>query len=492
MQVPGFIILLSFVGVTLLLSQYLSKKGGWPAFLARKLLHIAGVGALTVSPFIIYDDTILISLVLIFSLILFFAVRFRWLGVDIYNRPSWGIALFPLSFLLLWFWWGREQLDLIVYPMLVLTLADAGAALIGKLSGKLAYNLTGDDKTIPGSMAFALFSIGILGFLPLYLLQIDFPIPFPFGEMVFRPAHIIIIVCAISFIAAALEGATSGGGDNVTVPLSVSWMLAVLPGLPITGLAWLFPLILLHVLLAVWAFKKRWLDLGGAVVAGILGLIICIGGGWFPWILIGLFFLSGSILSKMEASNVLVSGSKLGKPRDYRQVLSNGAVALICMIWYGISRGELPLFLFCVSIAISTSDTWSSSIGNWAGGTVVDIFGFRPLPVGISGGVSWQGTLAGLAGATIIGWLSFWWGGSKPLPIILFGFFGMLADSAIGSKWQVRYQLHGKMLEDGAGVIGLVPEKGVKWLTNDLVNILSNAIITFFAGVAGYFLGIRG
>lgn len=492
MQVPGFIVLLSFVGVALLLSQYLSKKGGWPAFLARKLLHITGVGALTVSPFIIYDDTILIGLVLIFSLILFFAVRFRWLGVDIYNRPSWGIALFPLSFLLLWIWWGREQLDLIVYPMLVLTLADAGAALFGKLSGKLAYNLTGDDKTIPGSLAFALFSIGILGFLPLYLLQIDFPLPFRFGEIFYVPSHVIIIVCAISAIAAALEGATSGGWDNVTVPLSVSWMLAVLPGFPISKLALLFPLILIHVLLAVFAFKKGWLDLGGAVVAGILGLIIWIGGGWFPWILIGLFFLSGSILSKVEASNVLVSGSKLGKPRDFMQVLSNGAVALICMIWYGISRGELPLFLFCVSIAISTSDTWSSSVGNWAGGKVVDIFNFRPLPVGISGGVSWQGTLAGLAGAIMIGWLGFWWGGSMPLLIVFFGFLGMLADSAIGSKWQVRYQIHGKMLEEGAGVIGLIPEKGVKWLTNDLVNLLSNAIITFFAGVAGYFLGIRG
>jgi uncharacterized protein (TIGR00297 family) len=492
MQVTGFIILLSIVGITLLFSQYLSKRGGWPAFLARKLLHIAGVGALTVSPFIIYDDTILISLVLIFSLVLFFAVRFRWLGVDIYNRPSWGIALFPISFLLLWFWWGREQPDLIVYPMMVLTLADAGAALIGKLSGKLAYNLTGDDKTIPGSLAFALSSIGILGFLPLYLLQIDFPLPFPFGEMVFVPVHIIIIVGAISVIAAVVEGATSGGWDNVTVPLSVSWMLAVLPGLPISTLALLVPLILLHVLLAVWAFKKRWLDLGGAVVAGILGLIIWISGGWFPWILIGLFFLSGSIFSRLEASNVLVSAAKLGKPRDFIQVLSNGAVALFCMIWYGINRGELPFFLFCVSIAISTADTWSSSFGNWAGGKVVDIFNFRPLPVGISGGVSWQGTLAGLAGASMIGWLGFWWGGSKPLPIVMFGFLGMLADSAIGSKWQARYHRHGKMLEDGPAVIGLVPEKGYKWLTNDLVNLLSNAIITFFAGIAGYFLGIRG
>jgi uncharacterized protein (TIGR00297 family) len=492
MQVSGLLILLSFVGVTLLISQYLSKRGGWPAFLARKLLHIAGVGALTVSPFIIANDSILISLVLVFSGLLFFTVRFRWLGVDIYNRPSWGIALFPLSFLLLWFWWGREQLDLVVYPMLLLTFADAGAALIGKLSGKPGYTLTGDDKTIPGSLAFAFFSIGILGFLPLYLLQINFPLPFPFGEIFYVPTQVMMIVCAISVIAAAVEGATSGGWDNVTVPLSVSWMLAVLPGFQMSKLLLLFPLILMHVLLAVLAFKKGWLDAGGAVVAGILGLIIWIGGGWFPWILIGLFFLSGSILSKVEASNQLVSGSKLGKPRDFMQVLSNGAVAMICMIWYGISRGELPFFLFCVSIAISTSDTWSSSIGNWAGGKVVDIFNFRPLPVGISGGVSWQGTLSGLAGAAIIGWLGFRWGGSKPLPIILFGFLGMLADSAIGSKWQVRYQLDGKLLEDDAGGIGLIPQKGYKWLTNDLVNLLSNTIMTIFAGVAGYFLGIRG
>ena len=73
-------------------------------------------------------------------------------------------------------------------------------------------------------------------------------------------------------------------------------------------------------------------------------------------------------------------------------------------------------------------------MGKRAGGRVVDIIGFRTLTSGVSGGISWQGTLAGLLGAFLIalaasqmGFGSFWITG-------IGGFAGMLADSLMGSR----------------------------------------------------------
>jgi uncharacterized membrane protein len=65
--------------------------------------------------------------------------------------------------------------------------------------------------------------------------------------------------------------------------------------------------------------------------------------------------------------------------------------------------------------------------------------------------------------------------------ITISGFTGMLADSIIGSLFQAKYlDEKGKITEMKlTGKAKTV--KGCQWITNDLVNLLSNAIITFLA-----------
>jgi uncharacterized protein (TIGR00297 family) len=131
------------------------------------------------------------------------------------------------------------------------------------------------------------------------------------------------------------------------------------------------------------------------------------------------------------------------------------------------------------------ADTWSSEIGQWAGGKVVNIIGFKPMQPGLSGGVSWQGTLGGLAGAMVIGALGYTVAGFDwpATSIVTFaGFAGMLADSLLGSVCQASYaRADGLLTENRDEAIEAKPVKGWGWMTNDWVNLLSNVIICLLA-----------
>ncbi len=162
------------------------------------------------------------------------------------------------------------------------------------------------------------------------------------------------------------------------------------------------------------------------------------------------------------------------------------------LLWdkWQIHSGGKPTFFpdpafkiaFFVSVAISTSDTWSSEIGQGAGGTVRDIVDWKPLQSGLSGGVSWQGTMGGLLGAVAIGLCGKWIAGiswTMAMLIAMTGFAGMLVDSVLGSICQARYQLNdGSYIEDRPLASGFISQKGWRWMTNDLVNLLSNVIVT--------------
>jgi len=484
MNIAGVLILLAIIGLVFLLTEKMVKKGRNNALVARKLLHIAGVGGLAISPAFISNYLLLAAVSGFFGILLYFAVKRKLLAADLYHRESLGIALFPFAFLALWLLWGKSAPHLVIYPMLILAIADAAAAIMGGLFGQIKYNISGDVKSYLGSFSFAVTTFLFLLIVPGLLEELDPIFRLELPGIIFTGDRIIVFLI-ISLVAAATEGATSGGWDNVSVPFSVAWLLAVLPGFNNFMLNIALPVLGVLALLALIAWQKKWLNAGGSVTAAILGFVIWMGGNWQALLLIGLFFITGSLLSRLNKAGNLAA--KSGKARDYRQVLCNGGVAGACMVWYAISLDTLAWQLFTVSVAISTADTWSSEIGIWAKGKVVDIIGFRPLPAGISGGISFTGTLAGLAGAGLIGvitWLividsTFW--------VIVLGFVGMVADSVAGSLLQARYG-EGSLLADdkpGAGNFALI--KGYIWMDNDLVNLLSNLLVTILAGFLLYF-----
>jgi dolichol kinase len=340
MNVTGVLILLMVIGFVFFFTEKMVKRGRNSALVARKILHIAGVGGLAISP-VFFNNHLLLAVVAgFFGVILYFAVKRKLLAADLYHRESLGIALFPFAFLALWLLWGQSAPHLVIYPMLVLALSDAAAAIFGGLFGKKKYRISGDEKSYLGSFAFVCTTFLTLWFLPGILEGLDpiFRLELP-GVILLSDK--IIIILLISLVAAGFEGSTSGGWDNVSVPFSVAWLLALLPMLNAFSLYWALPVLAGLAGLGVIAWQKKWLDAGGSVTAAILGLVIWLGGNWAALILIGLFFLTGSLLSKLNKGEQV--SAKLGKARDYRQVLCNGGVAGACMVWYAITLNSLPL-----------------------------------------------------------------------------------------------------------------------------------------------------
>ncbi len=507
MHISGLVLLLLLIVFAFLISERTGKKGGTVALVARKCLHIAGVGGLAVSPLVITNYYLLTAITIGFCMILFLGVKKKVFAADIYNRRSWGIALFPFSFLLLWLLYGKDKPELVVLPMMVLTFSDAAADLTGVFLGKKHYNLTGDSKTFAGSVAFLIVTVFCLYLLPSFSFFSALPgWSNPFSLL--GTAERWVLILTIALVVTLVEGLTSGGWDNVSVPLFASWLLAVWPLKSEIFILTLFPALLLFSLFGLLSFQKGWLSACGAVTAGLLGLVIYTGGGWKALLVIGVFFLSGSLWGSIHAK--ATSGdSKLGKPRDYMQVICNGGIAGICMVWAGmesLSEG-VPFTLFAISVAISTADTWSSELGIFFKGRVVDILGFRPMPSGVSGGVSWQGTLAGLLGAACIALMATPMGVGPARIVFAAGFSGMLLDSVLGSLFQAKYIVDGKWSDVPAGLsaagirkVGnpypenpektevFEPVRGKWWSSNDWVNLFSNFATTLAAGISLLFL----
>ena len=233
----------------------------------------------------------------------------------------------------------------------------------------------------------------------------------------------------------------------------------------------------------LFAWYKQALTAGGAAAASILGALIWYAGGIPLALPILTFFITGTLLSKLNKKTV-ASDAKQSKPRDAWQVICNGGVSGICCILFVVTKNESWAWLSHVSVAVSMADTWSSETGMRFGGRTINIIGFRPVQKGLSGGVSWQGTVGGLIGACFfsVSGLLFW-----QLSVCcragLLGFAGMLLDSVLGSLFQAKYQVQqmggNPILSDlPPPASGAQPAGGFSWVTNDFVNLSANIIIT--------------
>lgn len=205
------------------------------------------------------------------------------------------------------------------------------------------------------------------------------------------------------------------------------------------------------------------------------------------------FFISGTLLGKLNSKNEIISDEKHGKGRDTWQVLCNGfPYAFLATFTDSAPFYGFTFILMFVSASIAVADTWSSEIGMYFRGNTIDILKLKKLQPGVSGGISLAGTLGGLAGAvcsaTICVLLAF-----QELELdladleiaIIFtaiisaaGFCGMLLDSVLGSAFQLKYKnTKTGDLSDMASAENTI-RSGISWMTNDAVNLVSNLIGT--------------
>lgn len=453
-----------------------------PVLYSRKMLHITVISLCAVSPFYIDDRNLLIAIVAAFIVILFFAIRFDLLYVNKAKARSWGIVYFVIAFFILLILFYDNNKWLILIPMLIMAWSDAIAGIIGQTMARKKYKILTDEKSIVGNIAFFVTTICIFIFLETFFRHKNI-LPSSWFNINFTERYFLLTVIAI--MLTVLESMSSLGSDNFFVPLGGALLLylffiALVPvSLFSIGIAFFVSIAFAYV-----AYGKKSLSIDGAIAAFFMAFCIAAIGG-FKWTIpIFAFFVAGTLLSKWNRNYKIETDEKSKKPRDYIQVFANGGMALILILLYAIYKHEWIFILYAASIAASTADTFASEIGIHSRSKVIDILTLKPLTKGVSGGVTLLGFAASALGALLICCCVFILDNTiaaKYLWLVLLGgMLGSVTDSFLGSAWQAKY-IDNKTneLSDIANIkTNNKLARGFKFVTNDVVNILSNIVAT--------------
>jgi uncharacterized protein (TIGR00297 family) len=228
-------------------------------------------------------------------------------------------------------------------------------------------------------------------------------------------------------------------------------------------------------------------------VAAAAAGTIAVGAGWDWGVLLFGYFVSSSLLSRFRAAEkeARVRGRVEkggGGQRDAAQVAANGGVFVLAAIGYALTGHAAAVAIAAGALAASTADTWATELGTIARRVPRSIVTWRAVPVGTSGGVTGEGTVASLAGATFLGALAAGvsWGWTAALGAVAGGVFGSLFDSFLGGTIQDRrWCTHCAVAtEQITHVCGNATRHagGWSWVDNDVVNALST--------VAGALVGL--
>lgn len=296
------------------------------------------------------------------------------------------------------------------------------------------------------------------------------------------------------------------------------------------------PLLSIPVTLAILyrAYSRRSLTPLGLLAAGLTA----VAHAYHPWsvfyALLAVFFFSGTAVTKVkhaQKAKLTVSSSGgnnplVPTPRTSVQVLANSGVASVLIVWHamtlaqssrgggitkeglclkGLEKGSaasfmdlLPYAIFAQYAAVA-ADTFASELGILSQEQPILItdlgalLSFKPkrVPRGTNGGVTILGTLAGAAGAGLIGlataaltpFCGEWTFGGKLTLVIgltIWGTLGMLLDSVLGGFLQASVVdvRTGRVIEGDGGLRVQWTKEGQRQLVSGQ-DILDNNGVNF-------------
>eukprot|EP00741_Cyanophora_paradoxa_P016424 tig00020912_g15859.t1 len=258
-------------------------------------------------------------------------------------------------------------------------------------------------------------------------------------------------------------------------------------------------------------YKKRSLDLSGAVGAFIVGLVSFVASVRFGVALLA-FFFSASKATRVgaERKKKLDAEYKEGGQRNWVQVLANSFAATAASLAYlyvtggrdspllefGPGANPLPSLLALAVLghyACCCGDTYSSELGILSRGSPRLVTTWRRVPPGTNGGVTVAGTLAAAGGGLIVG-VSFYLAAifscaagadcsaaaaAVQWQVPLLGLAGGLLGSFIDSLLGATFQYSG--WDEKAGRVVNSPAHATKRLCG--YNILDNHQVNFVSSV---------
>jgi len=253
------------------------------------------------------------------------------------------------------------------------------------------------------------------------------------------------------------------------------------------------------------AWRLGALNLGGALMAVFIGVMIY-GFGGLEWAVLMLsFFVSSSALSQVSThrNNNRIDSYSKGVKRDWGQVIANGGLAafLTVLYFFTLSQTEgvttsaqigYPIWVaYAGTLAAVTADTWATELGANSRTRPKLITNGKRVEPGTSGAISSLGTIASISGGFFIGVLAgllksgqlnnIWDVLLSIGCVTLGGFIGSLFDSFLGATLQAIYYCPDCEKETEHHPVhncGKQTEKvrGLYWMNNDLVNFCASIV----------------
>jgi len=302
----------------------------------RKLLHV-GMGLVTLSFPWLFESPLPVIGLAIAAIAFLCSIKFipyfhQRLGsvTDGVGRSSWGEVYFPLSVALV-FTLSAGNFVYYLIPLLLLTLGDAVAALIGVSYGLHTYSTSEGRKSAEGSIAF--FTVAFLStHVPLLLLTET-------GR-----AESLLIGVILGLQVMVLEAIAWEGLDNLFIPVGGWIMLRLFLPMDIPDLVFrLILTLMVGILTLSWRHRTT---LNDSAVLGSAWL------GYLTWILADWrWFVPPAIL--FLAYCLLCPWTKQYQERrhDMRAVLSIGSTGMLWLL-VGKITGE-PLYFYAYTLAFA-------------------------------------------------------------------------------------------------------------------------------------------
>jgi len=328
----GIAVVLGTLGALLGALRLWQRRGTPHPELVRKALHV-GMGLVAVAlPWVFASPWPVAALCALAAVAMLAmralpALRGVVCGVE---RASWGDVYFPVA-VGVTFAAADGNKVLYAVPLLLLTLADATAALVGLRYGAHRYRATEGRKSAEGSLAF--FAVAFLSVLvPLWLAEVDW-------------RKTLLIGATLGLLVMALEAVAWRGLDNLFVPLGAFLLLRVYLGLDPNQLLLRLGMALALLGLMLALRRQTTLNESALLGAAFAGYVFGAVGGW-QWLVAPLTLLVTytTLLSPRTRRNI-------ARIHTVHGVLSVGAAGLVWLFLSAVMEWPALLYPFTLAFA---------------------------------------------------------------------------------------------------------------------------------------------
>jgi len=395
------------------------------------------------------------------------------------DRFSFGVAVYPtvvLALILVFF----RRLELAAAVWALLAFGDGMATLVGLAvrGPKLPWN---QDKSWAGLMAFVLWGTAMSAFLIRFVQRgvltegagresfVGMSFLTGGADGVADSAGFLLAGCFIAALVAGLaESARTGIDDNILVPvtggMTLFAMTLVQPALlqeawPVvqSGLLWGAAI---NFVLALGAYAARGVGVSGAVWGWVLGTVLYALGGWPVFLMLVLFFVLGTVCTKLGYSKKAALGiaQEKGGRRGAKNAFANVSAGTIFAFLAVATPFKGPFLLAAVAaFATAASDTVASEIGQAYGRRHFLVTTLRRVPAGTDGAVSMEGTVAGVLASLLLGGTAWWAGIASPAGvgiIVVAAFIGTTLESYLGAGLEQANMIDNELVNFSNTVAG--------------------------------------